>query len=531
MKKNIFFILTVALWLVSCSDDKEDNWTADVLNVSCDELVSAGDGNFKVVLPTEYAKAINLKLQTNSGWEISVDNMTAEEIEWVTPSPATGSGNADVQLLVTGNETNVDRKCSVVITTKGDIPVKKTITVIQGNTDDMLTLDIDETSLPEGVKVNEVNGGSWNVVLLKGFEGDLPGFIVEGTASYDMRITYPEGGDGWVTEKPDEQNSLGSAKTLTLSVAKNAENVYREALVVFSVIAGDITVTKSFLISQIGAEEIKWNGEYFQGSLDDLNKAEIILPATILEHVGIAEIKNIIDSDVELPAAGENDWFTLNIEDGKLFITTTKENTSTNKENVKKIVIKSKKSAQEFSMKVRQCMKDYGVVLSKSYWNISWEGAKITTEGTKDIKSLYDNAWSESGKYPYVAFTKEKDICVITIDLGQYQKEYNSIGLMPRLEWTQPVPTKITVELSADNVNWSLVGKKDQDYYQKEDLYVDKPIDAGKNWRHFEGIIKWIPLNELKAERYIRLSMSYSNCLWNAGNGPFCFDEFFVSKR
>lgn len=81
MKKNIFFILTVALWLVSCSDDKEDNWTADVLNVSCDELVSAGDGNFKVVLPTEYAKAINLKLQTNSGWEISVDNMTAEEIE------------------------------------------------------------------------------------------------------------------------------------------------------------------------------------------------------------------------------------------------------------------------------------------------------------------------------------------------------------------------------------------------------------------------------------------------------------------
>lgn len=176
-------------------------------------------------------------------------------------------------------------------------------------------------------------------------------------------------------------------------------------------------------------------------------------------------------------------------------------------------------------------MKDYGVVLSKSYWNISWEGAKITTEGTKDIKSLYDNAWSESGEYPYVAFTKEKDICVITIDLGQYQKEYNSIGLMPRLEWTQPVPTKITVELSADNVNWSLVGKKDQDYYQKEDLWVDKPIDAGKNWRHFEGIIKWIPLNELKAERYIRLSMSYSNCLWNAGNGPFCFDEFFVSKR
>ena len=244
MKKNIFFILTVALWLVSCSDDKEDNWTADVLNVSCDELVSAGDGNFKVVLPTEYAKAINLKLQTNSGWEISVDNMTAEEIEWVTPSPATGSGNADVQLLVTGTETNVDRKCSVVITTKGDIPVKKTITVIQGNTDDMLTLDIDETSLPEGVKVNEVNGGSWNVVLPKGFEGDLPGFIVEGTASYDMRITYPEGGDGWVTEKPDEQNSLGSAKTLTLSVAKTAVNVYREALVVFSVIEVDITVTK-----------------------------------------------------------------------------------------------------------------------------------------------------------------------------------------------------------------------------------------------------------------------------------------------
>lgn len=532
MKKNIFFILTVALWMVSCSDDKEDNWTADVLNVSCDELISAGDGNFKVVLSTEYAKAINLKLQTNSGWDISVDNMTAEEVEWITPSTATGSGNADVQLLVTGNETNVDRKCSVVITTKGNIPVRKTITVIQGNTDDMLTLNIDEMSLPEGVKVNEANGGSWNVVLSKGFEGDLPGFIVEGTASYDMRIIYSEGGDGWVTEKPDGLNSLASAKALTLSVAKNTENVYREALVVFTAIAGDITVTKSFLISQIGTEEIKWNGEYFQGSLDELKKAEIILPATILEHVEIAEIKNISDSDVELPASSENDWCTLNIEDGKLFISTTKENTSTNKENVRNIVIKSKKSTQEFSINVRQCMKDYGVVLSKSYWNISWDGARINGEGTKDIKTLYDNTWSEAGKDRYVAFTKEKTDCIITIDLGQYSKEYNSIGLMPRLEWTQPVPSKITVEVSSDKEDWQLVGNRDQSYYQEQDLYVAVPITPNtKNWMHFEGIIKWISLSELKTDRYIRLSMSYSDCLWNAGNGPFCFDEFFVSKK
>ena len=528
MKKYIYIILTVALCLVSCSDDKEDNWTADVLNVSCDELMSAGDGNFKVALPTEYAKAINLKLQTNSGWEISVDNMTGEEVKWITPSPATGSGNADVQLLIAGNETNIDRKCSVVITTKGDIPVKKTITVIQGNTDDMLTLDIDEMSLPEGVKVNEVGGGSWNMVLPKDFKGDLSGFVIEGTASYTMSITYIEGGDGWVTEKVEEQNLLGSAKTLTLNVKENVENVYREALVMFSAIAGDITVTKSISISQVGAEKVIWKGEYFQGSLDELDKAEIILPATKLERIEIAEIENISDSDIELPIS--LDWLTLVVEDGKLFVSTT-ENTSTNRENLGSVVIKSKKSTDSFSMRIRQCMQDYGVILNKSYWDIKLGIDNVISAGTKPggLTGLYDNVWStDKSNMSYAEFSNTVENKVIFIvDLGENSCSYNNVGLMPRLEWVAQCPARLKVEYSNDNSTWI-------EAYDGECFTRDELMESGR-WKTncYEGIVKWFEVvSDAKTinHRYLRLTVSES--LYSS-KAPyyFSFDEIFISRK
>lgn len=51
--------------------------------------------------------------------------MTTEEEKWITPSAEGGEGSASLSLVIADNKTAKDRKASVVISTKGEIPVKK----------------------------------------------------------------------------------------------------------------------------------------------------------------------------------------------------------------------------------------------------------------------------------------------------------------------------------------------------------------------------------------------------------------------
>ena len=70
--RNIFLLLSCLLCLQACNDEKEVDWTPDALTVSCNEtLEEAGDGHWKVTLPTEYKGTVKLEIQTDKAWEVA----------------------------------------------------------------------------------------------------------------------------------------------------------------------------------------------------------------------------------------------------------------------------------------------------------------------------------------------------------------------------------------------------------------------------------------------------------------------------
>ena len=111
--------------------------------------------------------------------------------------------------------------------------------------------------------------------------------------------------------------------------------------------------------------------------------------------------------------------------------------------------------------------------------------------------------------------------CVIIIDLGENHKDYNAVGLMPRLQWTQPTPGKITVEVSDDNLVWNKL-------IDNIDYYEDSDLKPNGSYECYDGIIKWVDL-DTQNSRYIKISMPYSSSFWS-DKTFFSFDEIFVSN-
>lgn len=523
MKKLMILLLSV-FTLYSCKNDVEEvDWTVDTLAITSEgnQLQDAGDGNLKMVLPTEFSGVIKLNVESNNPWIAEVSDITIQEEQWITLSSAEGTGNGTFDINIAPNNSAIDRIGSVVVTTTGNISVKKTITLIQGNTDDMLSIGFDGIELPEDVTVKEGLYGSWNMVLPIDFStNDQVSVAISSTVNPSIEITYPE---GLPTDWLQALTTLSETSTVTFTVTENTLNEYREALVTFTSKSGEVEVKKTLTVSQLGVEDVEWGDEYFQGSLEELTKAEIILPSTILSDVEIAKLKNITANNIELPEQKDDDWFTVKVVGDKVLITTIKENSTTNKENVKELVLKSKLSKKEFKIIVRQCMKGYGTILNKKLWNVSIEGCTVSTgEGAGNLKGLYDNQWTQDGtNKKHVQLNKESDNCVIIIDLGENHKEYNAVGLMPRLQWTRPAPGKITVEVRDDNNSgWNML-VNNVNYYTDAELKPD-----GVNYTGYDGIIKWVKL-ENQNSRYIKLTMPYSSSFWT---GVFCFDEIFVTN-
>ena len=524
MKKLMILLLSV-FTLYSCKNDVEEvDWTVDTLAITSEgnQLQEAGDGNLKMILPTEFSGVIKLNVESNNPWIAEVSDITIQEEQWITLSSAEGTGNGTFDINIAPNHSAIDRIGSVVVTTTGNIPVKKTITLIQGNTDDILTIGFDGIQLPTGVTVKEGISGSWNMVLTKEFSADEQIFIaIASTVNPSIEITYPE---GLPTDWLQAVTTLSETSTVTFTVAENTENVYREALVTFTSKSGEVEVKKTLTVSQLGEEDIIWSGDYFQGSIKDLKNAEIILPSTILsDDVEIAKLKNITANNIELPEQKDDDWFTVKVVGDKVLITTIKENSRTNKENVKELVLKSKLSKKEFNITVRQCMKGYGTILNKKLWTVTAEGTTQT-----DLKKLFDNNWSTKDSNVHLQLNQsdnpKSENLVLIIDLGEHHSRYNAVGLMPRLQWTAPAPGMITVEVSDNNSAWTKL-VDNSSYYTESEL---KPNGSDFIDKDYNGIIKWVELGNQNS-RYIKLTMPYSSSIWSVKTF-FCFDEMFVTN-
>lgn len=527
--KNLMILLLSVFTLYSCKNDVEEvDWTVDTLAITSEgnQLQDAGDGNLKMVLPTEFSGVIKLNVESNNPWIAEVSDITIQEEQWITLSSAEGTGNGTFDINIAPNNSAIDRIGSVVVTTTGNIPVKKTITLIQGNTDDMLSIGFDGVELPTGVTVKEGVSGSWSMVLPIDFSPNAQiSVAISSTVNPNIDITYPE---GLPTDWLQAVTTLSETSTVTFTVTENTSNEYREALVTFTSKSGEVEVKKTLTVSQLGEEDIIWGGDYFQGSIEDLNNAEIILPSNTLQNVKIADLKNITANNIEIPEE-ESDWFTVKIEENQVFITTIKENSTTNKENVNELVLKSKLSKEEFKITVRQCMKGYGTILNKKLWTVSAEGTNKT-----EFSELFNNYWSTSyANRVEFQMNKQGDAesLDLIIDLGISHSNYNAVGLMPRLQWTAPSPKKISVFISDDPSEWRQIINEGE-YYLQGDLEYSGPYNASSSNKyndHYEGIIKWAKLGE-QTSRYIKVSMKYGSDNAFYGNDFFCFDEIFVTK-
>ena len=125
----------------------------------------------------------------------------------------------------------------------------------------------------------------------------------------------------------------------------------------------------------------------------------------------------------------------------------------------------------------------------------------------------------------------EENPVQIVFDLGENPHEYNSIGLIPRLQWVGNSPKYLKIEVSdevltrsEDITNWILVGSAKRDAFTKTEL----DAHDGGNWNDWyadKQFVKWHDLGENMHHRYIRFSM------WDSWYSTHCFDEIFVSKK
>ena len=100
----LLYTSSCLLCLQACNDEKEVDWTPDALTVSCNEtLEEAGDGHWKVTLPTEYKGSVTLGIKTDKAWKVEVLYMTNEKEEWITPSVQGGVGAASLSLVIADN--------------------------------------------------------------------------------------------------------------------------------------------------------------------------------------------------------------------------------------------------------------------------------------------------------------------------------------------------------------------------------------------------------------------------------------------
>lgn len=537
--RKIYILLCFIIGLVSCKNDIETtDWTADSLSILSQDgrIEDAGDGNLKLILPTEFAGAFKLDIQCSSSWTAEVVGITNEDDAWLSLSAMEGNGNSSIDVIVSDNETNADRKTSIVIKTGGNIPVKKTLTVIQGNIDELLGFVLDNDGLlAKGVNVTELSGGSYRLILPIDFNTTVEDINVIGTALWNYSIVYNDEEKDWITVE-EEDAEIGKCLNLTINSRENKS--YREANIVFIATKGEITVQKNILVSQLGESYIDWSeSEYFQGDINTMDKAELIFSSDAQNDLFIGQIVNIKGEDLELP---DLDWCNLRIEGDKLMLSL-EENNSTNSERTKTIEIKSKNlQDKKYTVNLRQCASGHGIVLNRRLWTVTGDGDKknLTNE---ECCSLFDGYWpTGSGMNSnHLEINKNhRDDATspyyFIIDLGEkYLEDYNSLGLMPRLEWTEPSPKRVSVEVSDNGTEWiPLIPVEEGNGFTKDEIYHVHNWLQGKGEEyycsHWEGIVKWYNISTPK--RYIKLGVYESYYAGNNGT-VICFNELFVSKR
>lgn len=292
-----------------------------------------------------------------------------------------------------------------------------------------------------------------------------------------------------------------------------------------------LTVVKGSLDNKVVLE-----GTYVQGS-------DIILSSEDTPSgEAIADVSMISDLSYSVADkyGDEPNWLQVNKANGKITITVNGANTSTWQERVATITLVDNETWLEKEIIVRQGMKGCGVILNKALWSVVGYSEHVAGKESA-LGRLFDNFWptnkAEVGSGSTLSYIEisskgsETDPVQIVFDLGENPHAYNSVGLVPRLQWVGNSPKYLKIEVSdgvltrsEDITDWILVGSAKRDAFTKAEL----DAHDGGNWNDWyadKQFIKWHNLGENMNHRYIRLSM------WDSWYSTHCFDEIFVSEK
>lgn len=292
-----------------------------------------------------------------------------------------------------------------------------------------------------------------------------------------------------------------------------------------------LTVVKGSLDNKVVLE-----GAHVQGS-------DIILSSEDTPSgEAIADVSTISDLSYSVADkyGDEPNWLQVNKANGKITITVNGANTSTWQERVATITLVDNETWLEKEIIVRQGMKGCGVILNKALWSVVGYSEHVAGKESA-LGRLFDNFWptnkAEVGSGSTLSYIEisskgsETDPVQIVFDLGENPHAYNSVGLVPRLQWVGNSPKYLKIEVSdgvltrsEDITDWILVGSAKRDAFTKAEL----DAHDGGNWNDWyadKQFIKWHNLGENMNHRYIRLSM------WDSWYSTHCFDEIFVSEK
>jgi hypothetical protein len=224
----------------------------------------------------------------------------------------------------------------------------------------------------------------------------------------------------------------------------------------------------------------------------------------------------------------------LSQEEGKIYAKVQK-NESTNMERKTEIGVKNTKTSVETKVSLKQGMAGYGIVLSKSLWKIVAHSENTNTQyNDGSANKLFDNLWTpDKANEKHVEFWGRNNNddhaavpYILTFDLGENPRQYDSFGFMPRLQWTQQAPKTVAIEVSDDlNAGWETAFEK-----KTGNCFTDAELKGSTNTYndHYEGIVHWCKLNGVVHKRYVRLYLYES---FQGVGKSVSLDEVFASDR
>ena len=292
-----------------------------------------------------------------------------------------------------------------------------------------------------------------------------------------------------------------------------------------------LTVVKGSLDNKVVFEGTHVQGSDIILSSEDTPSGEAVADVSTINDLSYSVADKYGD---------EPNWLRVNKANGKITITVNGANTSTWQERVATITLVDNETWLEKEIIVRQGMKGCGVILNKALWSVVGYSEHVAGKESA-LGRLFDNFWptnkAEVGSGSTLSYIEisskgsETDPVQIVFDLGENPHAYNSVGLVPRLQWVGNSPKYLKIEVSdgvltrsEDITDWILVGSAKRDAFTKAEL----DAHDGGNWNDWyadKQFIKWHNLGENMNHRYIRLSM------WDSWYSTHCFDEIFVSEK